>query len=990
MNSSENWLNIRAVLDEALELPAEQRPAFVASHCQDSTLRRQVFSILAAYEEDGSLQLEITALELLPQEPGAAPGERIGPYQLLEKKGEGGMGAVYLATRADSTFDKKVAIKLLKRGWGGAGELRRFRVERQILANLEHPNIAKLLDGGSTAAGQPYFVMELVEGLPLDEYCEKHSLDLDQRLALFLEVCSAVEFAHQNLIVHRDLKPGNILVGEDGRPRLLDFGIAKILSPDLFAEPIEETVAGVTPMTPQYASPEQIRGNAVGTASDVYSLGVILYRLLTGLPPYRFDSRDMKAVVDAVCHQEVLPPSVRLKQGGGRSELARAAQVAGDLDAIVLQALAKDPARRYPTAAQLADDLRRHLAKEPVRARGDAFSYRAARFVQRNRLALGAAALVFLILIASVWVLLRQQRNLIAERNRAISERNRSETVSSWLVDLFTLSDPGRSLGAQVTARELLDRSKASIRSELAAEPELLSTLLGTLGETYENLGLLPEANELFADAVVQLRKNGASDSRLAEALRLLAENQRSRFQLLPARRTATTALLLAEKASGSKTALAVRCRIQVAKIESLLGNADPARALFDQALEDARALGDQAAIAEALEYRAMLFESRGEFPEAYAGFEEALEIQRRLRDAGHPLIARVESKAAMVLIRTDPVAAERQLRAKAQEQKKLYGEAHPYLLSTVNNLGFALFRQGRLDESEALFNEALAIADKVHGGRSGGIAQVLLNLGNVAAARNDFAGVDRFYREARDVQGRESGEQTATYALYTLYLAQFERARGNLDEALRLTNEALATTEATIGTENPQTVQLLANKAEIRRQQGHVEEALELFRRAVRIGRASKGWWPQLQEALNALAVAEYDAGLLEDARPHFMEVEAGDVGSDPGYALWSATYLAVIDNKLGRPVEAENWARKAIAGYIKSGDTSWVNTTRRELGYALAAQGRYQEAETELKRYLEDLPPSAAPTKATVVRAKLAELAKLRQEKEGGTTQP
>ncbi len=599
MTSSENWLRVRAVLDDALDLPPEQRPAFVASECQDSILRRQVFSILAAYEEDPSLQLDMTALELLPRETGAAPGSASAPTSWREKKGEGGMGTVYLATRADETFDKKVAIKLLKRGWGGAEEFRRFRVERQILADLEHPNIAKLLDGGSTAAGQPYFVMEFVEGMPIDEYCEQHGLAIDQRLELFLEVCSAVQFAHQNLIVHRDLKPGNILVGEGGRPRLLDFGIAKILSPGLFAEPIEETMPGVTPMTPQYASPEQIRGSAIGTRSDVYSLGVILYRLLTGLPPYRFDSRDMKAVVDAVCHQEALPPSARLRQGNDGSKLARTARLAGDLDAIVLHALAKDPVRRYPSAEQLADDLRRHLEKKPVRARGNAIAYRAGRFVQRNRFVLGAAALVFLILVGSLVVLLGQRRDLIAERNRVVSERNRAETVSSWLVELFGLPDPGRALGETVTARELLDRSNATIRTRLAAEPELLATLLGTLGETYENLGQLPEANDLLRHGDLLPEETGADDAHLAEALRRLAENQRNQFKLMPARKTATAALLHAEKAFGPDSPLAVRCRTQVGQIESMLGNLDAAAAEFDLALEQARKFPDQLALAE-------------------------------------------------------------------------------------------------------------------------------------------------------------------------------------------------------------------------------------------------------------------------------------------------------------------------------------------------------------------------------------------------------
>ncbi|MEM9597659.1 MAG: serine/threonine-protein kinase, partial [Acidobacteriota bacterium] len=513
----QRWGEVRAVLDEALDLPAHARREYVDRECGDPELHRLVVSYLVAYDDDATFE---------GQGPGAAPladlarqrfdaaqgvdlpaGHGVGSYRVIRRLGQGGMGTVYLAQRGDDAYSKQVAVKLLRYAWAGDEQLSRFRRERQILADLEHPSIAQLLDGGSTPEGQPYLVMEYVDGRPIDEHCRREELGLDARLALFQKVCDAVQFAHQNLVVHRDLKPSNILVTPAGEPKLLDFGIAKILGPERFAETVLPTRTGLTPMTPAYASPEQVRGQAITTASDVYSLGVLLYQLLTGDLPYRFEGGDLDAMVEAICHHEVRTPSSRVVRVPEPKDIPAEAgtlrrRLRGDLDAIVLKALAKETEHRYATAEQLADDIRRVFARQPVRARRGTLVYRSAKFLRRHRLGLAATAAVFGVLVISILVLLDQRRAVMDERNRAVRERNRSETVTHWMVELFELPDPGRSLGRRVTALELLDKSSLSIREDLAAEPGLLAELLGTLGETYANLGQLPEARELLRASV--------------------------------------------------------------------------------------------------------------------------------------------------------------------------------------------------------------------------------------------------------------------------------------------------------------------------------------------------------------------------------------------------------------------------------------------------------------------------------------------------------
>ncbi|HQR36640.1 MAG TPA: protein kinase [Blastocatellia bacterium] len=421
------WQQIDQLLDTVLDLPAAERAAFLAENCNgDETLRREVAQMLAADNESVEFfeagPVGTMAEVFQGQTITDLGGQKIGPYQLLNEVGRGGMGVVYRAVRADDEYRQQVAIKLVWPGPQNAELLRRFRRERQILANLDHPNIARLLDGGSTEQGWPYLVMEYIQGVPITQYCQQRELPLRERLTLFRDVCSAVQYAHQNLVIHRDLKPGNILVtppseGNTGEAKLLDFGIAKLLDPQRHQITAHPTRTGLQLMTPEYASPEQMRGEPITTASDVYSLGVLLYELLTGQSPYRFKNHVLPDIIRTVCEDEPVPPSAavekRMKDEDGRmkkipatlhhsSLIIHPSTLRGDLDIIALTALSKDTTRRYSSVEQLSEDLRRHLAGEPVLARAATFGYRIGKFVRRNQFGVTAAVLILLTLIGGI------------------------------------------------------------------------------------------------------------------------------------------------------------------------------------------------------------------------------------------------------------------------------------------------------------------------------------------------------------------------------------------------------------------------------------------------------------------------------------------------------------------------------------------------------------------------------------------------------------
>ena len=489
------WQRAKDAFQAALTRGPETRRAFLDEACgTDIELRREVESLLAAHAEAGAFLSRPVTLEgrLDPGSGDVAVPSRIGSYRLVGLIAQGGMGTVYRAVRDDDTFQKTVALKLVRVGLASELVEHRFRQERQILARLQHPNIAAVHDGGTTPEGQPYLVMEYVEGRPITQFCAAGRLDTRARLALFQDVCAAVHYAHQNLVIHRDLKPGNILVTATGVPKLLDFGIAKLLAPDV--DPDTAPTATLLPMmTPEYASPEQVKGDPVTTASDVYSLGVLLYELLAGRLPYEVNQDSLEAIVHAVCDTEPKPPSAAVgsvattRTPEVTGPLPAASELRGDLDTIVLKALRKEPARRYSSAQELSEDIRRHLQGLPVMARADTFSYRAGKFVRRHRTGVAAVVLVAVSLIGGIFATVRQAR--IAEANRRRAERRFADVRRLAGSFLFEFHDAIQDLPGSTSARKLLVTRALEYLDGLAAEAGGDEGLQAELAAAYQKVG---------------------------------------------------------------------------------------------------------------------------------------------------------------------------------------------------------------------------------------------------------------------------------------------------------------------------------------------------------------------------------------------------------------------------------------------------------------------------------------------------------------------
>ncbi|MCU1263882.1 MAG: serine/threonine protein kinase [Acidobacteria bacterium] len=494
------WPQVEKIVSAALESAPEQWPALLDQACADNAqLRAEVVSLLG-YQEKVVNFIEQPALALTPEsflDSGLAlTNQRLGSYKLLREIGRGGMGTVYLAERADEQYQKLVAIKIVRRGMDTDDILRRFRNERQILASLDHPNIARLLDGGTTDDGLPYLVMEYVEGVPVTDYCEAQRLSTNERLQIFRTICAAVQHAHQKLVMHRDLKPSNILITPDGVPKLLDFGIAKVFNQTVAEPSAEYTLTGLPVFTPYYASPEQVRGETLTTTSDVYSLGLLLYELLTGLHPYHSRNTPPHELVHIICDQEPARPSdaiadFRLQKAESetsfRTEIGNPKSLRGDLDNIILMALRKEPARRYASVDQFSEDVRRHLDGLPVVARKDTFKYRATKFMRRNRLGVAAAAIILLSLVGGMVATAWQARAARAEKVKA-------ESVNTFLKRLLTYSNPlvnvpGKS-GGETTMKDVLNEAAKRLDSpEFSSQLEVRAQLEKILADSYFGQG---------------------------------------------------------------------------------------------------------------------------------------------------------------------------------------------------------------------------------------------------------------------------------------------------------------------------------------------------------------------------------------------------------------------------------------------------------------------------------------------------------------------
>ena len=969
-DANERWWYIDNIFSEAIDLPPEEREAFLEEACQgDPDARCAVDDLLASFDaseglfddptnwfpKDLEALAEMAALAEVPFMPGlkgeipeadeVAPltGERIGAYRLLTEIGRGGMGAVYLAERADGQYRQRVALKLMRHSKRSDETVRRFLLEREILARLQHPNIARLLDGGLTDDGLLYFVMEYVNGVSIDTYCEENDLDLKARLNLFFAVCEAVQYAHQNLVIHRDLKPSNILVTERGQVKLLDFGIAKLLDEENRPEDVPQTRPGMRLMTPEYASPEQARNEPVTTASDVYALGLILYKLLTGHRAFNLSDKSASEIEHIISQVYPKQPSWAVSRNGqdttdetptatpsttrtSHTERLRR-QLSGDLDVIVMKALRKEPAHRYGTVAEFAEDLRRHLRGMPVKARPATMRYRAGRFVRRHRFGVAAACLMGLLLFAyASTVTLKNQRieQTLAQKGQ----------LTEMLIEVFEAPNPfapDSPWSPDVTARELLDAwTIERIEAKLAGQPLAQAEFMHTIGKTYKGLGLYDKSKEYFDTALARRRANlNAPHSSLAETLHELGWLYRLRGESKQAEPLLQEALAMRQALPGhlleeaeSLTELGVLRREQN-DLEGAMQHYEAALALQRRAVQ-----GDDLGIAMTLNNLAVVERERNNFAEAEALYTTSYEMRTRLLGDTHPRTVPPLRNLASVLIAQGPdryEEAEAHLQKALSVRRSALGETHPDLAGILNSLGFLKKELGQLDEAERYYLQALAIRKKSLGEANPRLEPLLRSLAFLYQDQKNYDRAASYFNEALAVSQttQPADEPNAGVARLWALIARLEQDQANFTEAARLFEQAIDAQRHLLSalgnpSSNPLHMQLANSllwygrlhiaQEQPAQAQPLLEEALALRRRHMK-----QGHW-RIAEAEVALGWCLSRLDQFDEAEPLLTQgyaTLAEEVGATDQRTQDALTYLITLYETGGHPEKAEPYRR-------------------------------------------------------------------------------
>ncbi len=838
----DRWQRIQEVFGEVIDIPPAERHAALDRKCQkDPALRQEIESLLTADEAAG----RFIQSPLIPPGDATPPDAlktelRVGPYKLLRSIGHGGMSSVYVATR-DDDYQRRVAVKIFSQLIGNEDRLRRFRTERQILAALEHLNIARLYDGGTTDQGAPYFVMEYVEGLPIDEYCDRHRLSVRERVELFRQVCSAVHYAHQNLVVHRDLKPGNILVTTGGVPKLLDFGIAKLLNPDLSSQSPEPTATWMRLMTPSYASPEQARGKMITTASDVYSLGVLLYKLLTGKLPYRFEGQTAEEIEQALADIEPEKPSYVVGQDGDggasaaglpgvRPEQLRR-QLAGDLDNILLMTLRKEPQRRYGSAELLSEDLRRFLEGLPVLAGKASLGYRIGKFLRRHRIAVAVAALVTALIVGFATAMAMQSSRVARERDEARRERDKSEQVLAFVEEVFRVGDPESAGARYLDAREIFARGTERIEA-LHDQPGTQAFLMTSLGNIYRNLGLFEESRELLEGALEARREllGEAHPDTITtlSSLGRLHQNQGRYHQAETIHRR-----VLALRENGDDVDLLAVSQSLGLLAEVLLdqGAYEEAEPAYRRALEiRSESLGEEhPQTVQSLGDLGSLLWVQGRHDEAELLHRRALRLLEKKFGGDHLDIAETLNNLAMVLVsQGESEEAEELTRRSLEIRRRLLGEEHPDIVQSLSNLAVVMFHRGDYEAVEKIGRECLNLGRRVLGEEHPRLAHVLLGLGSVLARNADPEYGEELMREAVAIRrvGLPAGHWLTGYA--ESRLGAYLTSAGRFEEAEPLVQEGYRTIAAQRGDKDREAQRALAAIVDLYQAWGKPDQASE------------------------------------------------------------------------------------------------------------------------------------------------------------------
>ena len=810
----------------ALLHPPSEQPGFLEAACPDDPeLRDEILSLLKAdqaAEQKEFLDAPLSSLSGLDQYLSDGKeesdqrfvGKEIGPYRVLRFIGHGGMGDVYYAVR-EEPFRQYVALKIIRRGMDTREVTRRFEMERQILASLNHPNIGGIYDGGVTDDGLPYFAMEFVDGVPITNFCDSRSMSIEERLRLFQYVCRAAHHAHQNLVIHRDLKPSNILVTGQSVPKLLDFGIAKLVNPNLGPADAPVTRTEIRAMTPEYASPEQAEGESLTTVSDVYSLGVILYELLAGQRPYYFRKKTSEEIRSVLYEYEPERPSsvvtsVRERAKGGKTappieigekrgmtpERLRK-RLAGDLDNIVLMAMRKEPERRYASAEQLADDIDRYLEGAPVIAHRDSPGYRLRKYVGRHRIQTIATVIIALLLIVGSAVTIYQANQIANERDRAQLEADRAEQVAAFLVSLFEASDPSYAPGDTLTARELLENGAERIETELADQPTIQASLYEVIGTAYASLGLNGPAEMVLQKSLAIRREHASEEAELATTLKSLGDVYVLLGEYGKARGYFEETLEIHERTIAPTEPAYLTNIFQLGTAAHFEGDHKTADTLFNrwETLYEQVEDREDPELAEATFGMSRVLFARKDF----VGAEKYLEtvIRVMVREHGeihaHVTSARV-FMASIQLGLANEREAEELLTRSLKDLNQLYPEGHREIASVHQVLATIYNKQGKYDQAEASHEKALSLWEN-----SSFRNELELSLSRATAAdfylkRGKFERAIEYFRQSEKVVGDQIGTNSIVTIRLRISLAESLIGIGEKREARAMLEQDLVT----------------------------------------------------------------------------------------------------------------------------------------------------------------------------------------------------
>lgn len=701
---------VRELFDKASNLSFEERELYLNQKCaNDLELKKEILSL---FDSIGStidfLEEPLTVVEQNKSNfVDPYIGKQIGNYLIEGEAGIGGMGLVYSGKRNDKEFEHNVAIKILKHGITSEYLLKRFHIERQTLANLQHKNIARLLDGGRTNDGLPYLVMEFIDGTPITEFCDKENLSIQARLKIFRKVCEAVHYAHQNLVIHRDLKPGNILVTKDGAPKLLDFGIAKLIDEDLVDLTEGLTRTGVWHLTPEYASPEQIKGEKITTASDVYSLGVLLYQILTGIQPYKITNSSPAAISKIITEEKIQKPSEKVKDKSETHIESKlflidkiSNQLKGDLDNIVSKAMHKDPVRRYVSVEQFSEDIRRHLSGLPVIAQKDTAGYRLSKFIQRHKVGFVSSIGFIVFLIASMIVIIWQANVAATERDNAKIEAQKVETVNNFLQDMLSSPDPTE-IGRDVKVYDVLKKAADDVEKDFSNHPEIEAAVRKTIGKTLTNLGEFDEAEpHLIKSLELNNKVYGNNSYQSAESMHELALYYHWIGELILADSLYTKSVIIFRNNSDS-----------------------PPRSL-----------------AGAINDLGILKQEQAKYQESLKLLREALNIyQKNFGERDRDVASTLNNLALTLESLNDVDGAEKYYQKSLEVYLELYGSNRPEISTLYNNLAYIYIDKKDLNKAEEYFKKSLELKIKTLGKNHSLVGLAYMNLGALEYTMKKF-----------------------------------------------------------------------------------------------------------------------------------------------------------------------------------------------------------------------------------------------------------